>query len=352
MTAGGPRPIWCHGASAGDMRALDPLVRALAADHPVVLSAWTRTGREMARRLHPGVPVVHPPIDVPPAPRLALRARRPRLLVLEYLELWPAWIAACRAAGVPVAVVDGRVTGKSLRARMVLRRAAGRLSLFCAQTEGDAERAVALGVRPEVVRVHGNGKHDGVPVAPPRPDDALRAAVGDVDVVVGSLHPDEEGDALTALAACGLRALVAPRYPQRTPAILRAAARLGVDARARSGSPRPARWVVLDTVGELAAAYALGRVAIVGGTFGEREGQNLVEPAAHGLPVVHGPRVANVAVEAAALAGHGAFEVSGWGEATRRAAELLGTRIDATEALARLRGATERHLDALRGLLT
>ncbi len=270
MTAGGPRPIWCHGASAGDMRALDPLVRALAADHPVVLSAWTRTGREMARRLHPGVPVVHPPIDVPPAPRLALRARRPRLLVLEYLELWPAWITACRAAGVPVAVVDGRVTGKSLRARMVLRRAAGRLSLFCAQTEGDAERAVALGVRPEVVRVHGNGKHDGVPVAPPRPDDALRAAVGDVDVVVGSLHPDEEGDALTALAACGLRALVAPRYPQRTPAILRAAARLGVDARARSGSPRPARWVVLDTVGELAAAYALGRVAIVGGTFGGR----------------------------------------------------------------------------------
>ncbi len=349
--------VWLHGASAGDVRALAPLGEALRAARPdlrLLLTAWTSTGRAMAGRVLPGVPFARPPLDVPPLPHLALRRVAPRLVVLEYLEVWPAWIAACARARVPVVVVDGHLTRKSFRIRHLLRPSMQRLTLFCARASADAEAAVALGVPPERVRVHGNAKHDGVAAAAPLPTEALRAAVGAVDVVVGSLHADEEPAALPALAKSGLAALVAPRYPGRTDAVLAAARRLGVRAHRRSGGPCPhdARWIVLDTMGELAAAYALGRVAVVGGTFGAREGQTLVEPAAHGLPVVHGPRTGNVAEEAAALAGRGAWPVADWPTAFAMAARLRDAPSpDPRPALEALRGATARHLAALLPLL-
>jgi 3-deoxy-D-manno-octulosonic-acid transferase len=338
----------------GDVRALAPLAAALRPHAPLHVSAMTAGGRALARRLFPDLPVTRPPLDLPPFPARALRRVRPRLLVLEYLELWPAWIAACERAGVPVAVVDGHITHRSLRVASLLRPTARRLALFCARGEADAEAARRLGVPPERIRVHGNAKHDGVAADPPVPDDALRAAVGAVDVVVGSLHADEERAALATLAASGLTALVAPRYPRRVPDVLRAARALGVAAHIRSAGPRPpgARWVVLDTIGELAAAYALGRVAVVGGSFGAREGQTLVEPAAHGRPVIHGPRTGNVADEAAALDGRGAFAVPDWSAAFAAARRLLDEPApDPRPALLGLRGAAARHRDALLALL-
>ncbi len=352
-----PADVWLHGASVGDARALAPLVRALADARPdlrLLISAQTSTGRAMARRLFPALPVVRPPLDLPPLPDRALAQVRPRLVVLEYLELWPAWAAACRRRGVPVLVVDGRVTARSLRVRPLLRRAAAGLAAFCARTEADAAAARALGVPAERVVVHGNGKHDGVALAPPQPSPELQAAVGAVDVVIGSLHPDEEAAALPALAASGLRALIAPRYPRRAAAIVRAGDRLGVSVALRSaGGSRDARWVVLDTVGELAGAYALGAVAVVGGTFGRREGQTLAEPAAHGRPVVHGPRVANVADEVAALTGHGVAEAPDWTVAFARARVWrdAAERPDPRPALARLSGATARNLRTLLAVL-
>ncbi|MCB9544892.1 MAG: hypothetical protein H6706_03245 [Myxococcales bacterium] len=307
--------VWLHGASVGDARALAPLVAALRAARPdlrLLYTAWTTGGLAMARQLFGDVPVHPVPISVVWGPRRALAAVRPRLVIWEYLELWPAWVAACRRAGVATMVVDGRVSHRSLRIRPLLARAAASLDAFSARSPGDAERAARLGVRPAALRVDGNGKHDGVAVSPPSPAPDLAAAVGRVDVVVGSLHPDEERAALGALAATGLRALIAPRYPRRAPALLRQAAALGVEA-ARRTSPRPgAPWVVLDTVGELAAAYALAPVAIVAGSFGRRGGQTLVEPAAHGRPVIYGPATANIAEEAAALAGQGGYPVADW----------------------------------------
>ncbi|MCB9521809.1 MAG: hypothetical protein H6702_00335 [Myxococcales bacterium] len=333
----------------GDLRALEPLASHLTSQGlRLHLSATTAGGRAVARDLYPW-PVSDAPLAI--GAGRALDRIRPRLLVLEYLELWPAWIAACARRGIPVAVVDGRITHRSLRVRPLLARAAGRLAAFCAQTEADALAAGALGVLPDRIHVCGNGKHHRQGT-PPSPGADLRAAVGAVEVVVGSLHPDEEAAALPALAASGLRALIAPRYPQRTASILAAAQRLGVSAGRRSHGAAGARWVVLDTLGELAAAYALGRVSIVGGTFGRRDGQNLVEPAAHGLPVVHGPRVANVAAEAAALRGRGAWPVDDWPQAFQIARDRLtdpGT--DPRPALRTLAGAVPRQWAVLAPLL-
>lgn len=336
------------------MRALAPLIAAFAAARPGWhrhVTATTAGGRQLARQLFADCSIGRPPLGLLPTRALARIA--PRLIVLEYLELWPAWIAAAHRAGIPVAVVDGRVTHRSLRIRRWLHRAAGRLTLFCARTEADAAAARALGVQADRILITGNGKYDGVPLAPPQPSAALSAAIGDREVVIGSLHPDEERAALEALAASGLTALIAPRYPRRAAAILRFARRHGITARRRSdAAPATARWIVLDTLGELAAAYAIAPVAIVGGTFGRRDGQNLIEPAAHGRPVIHGPRTANVAVEAAALAGRGAWPVPDWPAAFDTArARLADPGPDPRPALATLTGATARNLDALCAIL-
>jgi len=343
----------------GDHRALAPLVAALRQARPdlsILLTAWTREGLTMARRLHPDLPVHRVPLSVVLGPGRALAAVAPRLVVFEYLELWPAWVAACRRRGIATAVVDGRVGPRSLRIRPLLTRAARRLDLFCARSPADAEAAQRLGVRPEVLHVHGNGKYDGVAADPPAPSAELARAVGPVDVVLGSLHPDEEADALHALAATDLRVLIAPRYPRRTPALLQRAAALGVPAVRRTqvldSIAEGARWILLDTVGELAAAYALGAVAVVGGTFGRRQGQTLVEPAAQGRPVIHGPATRNIAEEVAALAGRGAWAVPDWPAAWAQARALLhGAHLDPRAALPALRGATARTLAALLVLL-
>lgn len=337
--------IWLHGASVGDARALAPLIAALG-EHRLLLTVGTASGRAVARGLYPHLPVHPRPVDCPPWPARALRQVRPRVVVLEYLELWPAFMRACARADVPVVVVDGRVSHRSLRVRGLLRATAARVSRFCAQTPGDAARAAQLGVPPDRISVTGNGKHDAA-AAYPMPSAALAAAVGPVDVVIGSLHPDEEAAALPALAASGLRALIAPRYPRRVPALEARARGLGVSTSRRSAGGG-GRWVLLDTLGELAAAYALGQVAVIGGTFGRREGQNLVEPARHGRPIVHGPRVANVRLEVDALAGRGASQVSSWAEAFSVArAKLTAPGPDPRLALPSLSGATARHLAAL-----
>lgn len=336
--------VWLHGASAGDVRALHPLIDALGAARPDLrlrLTCLTRTGLQMATRLGLTCTRIPPPIG--PGVARAMARHRPRLMIWEYLELWPAWVRSAQRVGARTLIVDGRITHRSQRVRPLLKGAAAAIDQICVRSEADAEQARALGFRPESVAVCGNGKHDGVG-APAAPSPELRAAVGPVDVVLGSLHPDEEASALRALAQTGLRVLIAPRYPRRVPRLLRRARALNVTAR-RSRDAGIARWIVLETMGELAGAYALGRVAIVGGTFGARGGQTLVEPAAHGRPIVHGPRTANIAEEVAALADRGAWQVADWPAAVACAHARLETPgPDPRAALPGLRGATARNL--------
>jgi 3-deoxy-D-manno-octulosonic-acid transferase len=348
--------LWLHGASVGDARALGPLLarlRGLTPAPSVGMTVGRAAGREAATRWYPDVPVLAPPLPFGLTGGRFLRRRGVRLQVLEYLELWPGWVRACARAGVPVVVVDGRVSHRSLRVRALLRATAARVDLFCAQTPEDAEAAVTLGVPRDRVHVTGNGKHDRV-FDPPAPSAELRAAVGAVDLVVGSLNPREERAAVAAFAAFPGRILWAPRYPARAAGLCRRARAAGVDCALRTRGGAGARWIVLDTIGELAAAWALGRVALAGGTFCRREGQNLVEAAAHGLPVVHGPRVANVAPEARALAGRGAFAVDDLAGAADRVRALLEGRLPAPDprpALATLRGAADRQVDLMRPIL-
>ncbi len=348
--------VWLHGASVGDARALGPLLDAARAEVPnraLLLTVGRETGRSAARRWYPDLTVTTPPWRTSWSAGRFLDRHRIGLVLLEYLELWPGWMAAAAEARCPVVVIDGRVTGRSLRIAPLLRRAAQRISLFCAQAPADAEGAVALGVAPERVHVTGTGKHDRIG-PPPLPGPDLLAALGAFDVVVGSLNTAELDAATAAFAAFRGRVLWAPRELTCAPSILRAGRRYGRSVGLRSAGAAQADWAVLDTHGELAAAYGLARAAVAGGTFCRREGQNLVEAAAHGLPVVHGPRTAHVREEAEALVGRGGHPVPDWGAAVARLEAIRAGRMapgDPGPALVALRGAVARQMRLIRPFL-
>jgi len=335
------------------MRALNPLVsslRHLYGSESTHLTTWTRGGIAMGRQLYGAPSVTRPPLPFRYFASRFLRKVRPDILILEYLELYPAWMAACSRLSLPVMVVDGRVTARSLRIRPFLRRAAAQITVFCAQTQEDGDAALALGVPGDRIHVMGNGKYDGFPEgAPQLPSDAA-GLYGTPDVVIGSLHPDEEVAALQAIKDSGLRVLLAPRYLNRISMIQRAARKLGLDVSRRSQRESPRQLHLLDTYGELAAAYGAAQVSIVGGTFGRRGGQNLFEPALHNNVVIHGPNIRNIKREAAAFGGRGAYQVGNWHSALQLA-KGRHPHPQLADAAMGLRGATRRHLDFIETLV-
>jgi 3-deoxy-D-manno-octulosonic-acid transferase len=352
--------IWVHAASVGEVTASARLVERLrAGGFALTLSTTSATGRALCAQLHPGVAHRLAPLDHPWCVDAVMRRARPRALVLVETELWPVWIAACERRSVPVVIVSGRISDRSLpRYRWVgpwLARALARVSAIGARTEQDRDRFVALGAAPDRVRVTGDLKLD--PSEAPRalaPD--LAAWLGDAPLVVaGSTHPGEEEALLAAQCAweeTGQRAalILAPRYPERAGDVVALARRAGRRAALRSergGSPLAAGDVgVLDTIGELAALYGRAAIAFVGGTLIPIGGHNLVEPAAAGTAAVYGGHVANVRHAAELL------EAVGAGERVADAGALaaaLGAALAAPSA-ARVRGAAGRTaLEAHRG---
>jgi 3-deoxy-D-manno-octulosonic-acid transferase len=370
----GPR-IWVHAASAGDVKAVLPLLVALRRRAPeslIVLTTTTSTGRAMAERVRvPADLVVYAPLDLAGVVARALRSVRPNLLVLEYAELWPNLVLAARRLGARVALTDGRVSPRGLsRARLagfLYRRVLGAIDLFLMRSLGDAERVEALGAARERVVVTGNTKYDApAPVA----EDvaALREAIGlpaaRPVIVLGNTHAGEEAAILPSFARLRrdfpeLLCLVAPRYPDRCEDVAQIAAGLGLrTARRSQGAVGEADVFLLDTVGELAAAYGLGVAAFVGGSFTTRGGQNVLEPALHGVPVLYGPSTDNFREEVALLAENGGQEVADAEELEGEIRALLEdpARRDRVGALAAsrahsLRGAAEENAARLSALL-
>jgi 3-deoxy-D-manno-octulosonic-acid transferase len=315
----GKRVIWVHAVSVGEVMAATQLIRELKTALPgwvVAVSTTTETGQRLAKDRLAGAPVFYLPLDFKFAVRRYLRVLRPQMLVLMESELWPRLIEECAKSGVPVAVVNARVSDRSFPRYMRLRRLwrpfLEMISLFLAQSRETAERLVKIGAPVERVRVTGNLKYD-VRV---RSESALtkmlreKLPVGARVVVCGSTLEGEEKillEAWRALLAKEPNALMvlAPRHPDRFSAVagvvsannfrlVRASefreenvgelTTLAVDA----GS-----IFLLDTIGDLASMYGLGRVAFVGGSLVSAGGHNPLEPAQFGVPVVMGPSFQN-----------------------------------------------------------
>ena len=307
--------IWVHAVSLGETRAAAILLEHLRAQEPgvrVLLTHGTATGRaEGERLLRPGDAQAWLPWDTPHAVGRFLQHFRPRIGVLMETEVWPNLAAGCAQQGVPLVLANARLSEKSMRQALRLARlsrpAYGALASSWAQTEADARRLVRVGAA--VGGVFGNLKFD----ATPDPDQLARGRQwrrpGRPVVMFASSREGEEQALFEALGADGNLAggvqwLVVPRHPQRFDEVAALAGQHGLTVSRRSSwsdEPQPADVWLGDSLGEMALYYGLAHAALLGGSFEPLGGQNLIEAAASGCPVVMGPHTFNFA-DAAQLA--------------------------------------------------
>jgi len=359
--------VWLHAVSLGETRAAVVLVDALRARVPglrLVLTHGTATGRaEGVKLLRAGDLQVWQPWDTVGAVNRFLDHFSPDLGVLMETEIWPNLVHACRARGLPLVLANARLSEKSLRQAQRLawlaRPAYAGLTAVWAQTPADAQRLQDLGA--PVRGVMGNLKFDAVPDAGQLAQGRTwRAALQRPVLMLASSRPGEE-QALLALigAAAGadldVHWLIVPRHPQRFDevAALIEAQGFAVQRRSRWPDTGPAETVgsgptvwLGDSLGEMALYFALADVALLGGSFEPLGGQNLIEAAACGCPVVMGPHTFNFADAAEqALAAHVAFRVENLTQAMAQCHTLLG---DAA-ALASMRDRAGRFASAHQG---
>ena len=310
--------LWIHAVSLGETRAAGALIDALRVRRPqlrLLLTHGTATGREAGRTLlREGDRQTWLPYDAPAAVHRFLEHFRPAVGVLMETEVWPNLLAAARTLGVPMVLANARLSEKSARRgrrfEALMRPAAHSIALVLAQSDADATRLRAAGGRD--VLVSGNLKFDMTPNTAQRERGAVwREALGR-PVVLGAVTREGEEEALIAAwiehPAPRPLLLVVPRHPQRFDDVAREvlAAGLALERRsAWSGDPPPQTggadvWLG-DSMGEMALYYALAKVALLGGSFEPLGGQNLIEAAACGCPIVMGPHTFNFA-QAAELA--------------------------------------------------
>ncbi len=315
--------IWIHAVSVGEVhaaRGLIPHLRRELRGVPVVLSTTTPTGQEMAGGAGADA-TFFLPLDLPRALRPYLDALEPRAVLLVETELWPNLLRLSRRRGVPVALVNARLSERSFRRYARLRRlwpAPFRdLSRVLARTPVEAARFRRLGIPASRVFSSGNLKADAAALQPPdqlrrRLADRLAVNGDDELIVAGCTMPDEEQKVLLAFRRLrerhpAARLLLAPRHPQRFDDVETLIRGAGFTSRRRSrAGPDGADVILLDTIGELPAAYGLGQVSFVGGSLVPTGGHNLLEPAIQGMPVVFGPYMENFAAMAAEFESAGA----------------------------------------------
>jgi 3-deoxy-D-manno-octulosonic-acid transferase len=376
--------IWIHAASVGEVGAASPLIAALLRERPragIVLSTFTAAGRRVAERTvgagEPRVRCRFVPLDWGWLPRAAVRRERPSLFILLETELWPLLLLALRREGVPVLIANGRISprrvGRYRALRGALRPALEAVSLVLARTPDDARRYIDLGVPPGRVSAVGNLKHARQPrgdgdgsAAAARIRQRLGVGEGRRALVAGSVRDHEAAMVLGAFQELRetdprLLLVLAPRHPDRfDPALLRPLSGAWVRwSAAPERIPPDVAVVLLDTLGELADCYAAASIACVGGTWTDRGGHNLLEPAFHGVPVIFGPDFRHFDEEGRALvAAGGGFVVDGAEGVRLRCRALLADPAalaaagrSAAEVARTFGGALERTLDSVRALL-
>lgn len=313
----GKNCVWIHGASVGEIVATSPLVRQIKKempDTPVLVSAFTVGGYNMAKQIIPEADcVIFFPLDLPILASNMVRRIRPMVFMPVETELWPNFLRAINARNIPVMMVNGRISEKSVKTYGYLldiwKDILNTVSRFCMQSSIDAGYIVQLGADKSKVFVTGNTKFDQT-YAEVTPEDLVRyrteLGVGDAYplIVAGSTHPGEEKVLFDAFKAVrekypDARLLLAPRKVGRAGEIERLAKDAGFDCSYRSQmladeSKRVSKPVVLlDTLGELGRIYALGDIVFVGGSFSGTGGHNVLEPAAHAKPILVGPSMQN-----------------------------------------------------------
>ena len=368
--------IWLHAVSVGETRAAEPLIEALLARYPahtLLLTHMTPTGRATGQIYvdrHPGrVFQAYLPYDLPDATGRFLDHFRPALGLFMETELWPNLIAAAHRRGIPLALVNGRLSSKSQRGyqrlHALIRPALGKLDLVAAQTSADAKRLASVGA--VATEVTGNLKFDATP-DPARVAHGCnwRAEIGARPVWLAASTRDGEEtlilDAITDLDLPKALLILVPRHPQRFDEVAALVTARGLRLKRRSLGELPAEdtqvWLG-DSMGEMASYYAASDLALIGGSLLPYGGQNLIEAAACGCPVLVGQHTYNFAQAADdAVADGAARRVADAADLCAAIRHLLSTPQDLVNMKEKAiafsqahQGATERTMALLAPLL-
>jgi 3-deoxy-D-manno-octulosonic-acid transferase len=372
--------VWLHAVSVGEVNLLSSTIGALTRKRPeveCVISTTTKAGYELAIKKYADHTVFYCPLDFSWAVNRAMRRIRPDLLVLAELELWPNLIAAAKQQGVKVAIINGRLSDKSFRGysrvRALVTRVLQKIDVIAAQNEETAERFRKLGANSSAIISTGSLKFDGSQTD--RNNSRTRElkslaqfSEGDLIFLAGSTQDPEEAMAVRIFQTLvpqfpKLKLVLVPRHPQRFDEVATLLAKSDLDwvRRSELASVRgtPYSVLLIDTVGELGAWWGLATVGFVGGSFGSRGGQNMLEPAAYGVATCFGPNTWNFRdIVAQLLKADGAEVVNseaGFAAFVRRVLEdptwasKLGER--ARELVLSQQGATKRTVDLLLPLL-
>lgn len=387
LAGGGDFYVWVHAVSLGETRASEALISRLRETLPgmrLLLTHGTATGRTQGQTLlAPGDVQVWQPWDTPGAVRRFLAYFQPRIGLLVETEVWPNMVAECAAAQMPLCLVNARFSEKSLhktqRFAWLARPAYQGLRAAWAQSEDDADRLRQVGAR--VLGVTGNFKFDATPDAAQLARGAAwrRMLTRPVLVFASSREGEEArllnvlnqnmapalvdiGSVATINIASSVQWLIVPRHPQRFEAVAQLCREQGFSVSLRSSwsdGPEAADIWLGDSLGEMALYFGLSDLALLGGSFEALGGQNLIEAAACGCPVVMGPHTFNFAQAAElALAAGAAEEVQDMAQAVDRCLALLQSPVELQRAreaalsLGRVHtGAAQRTADAVRQLL-
>lgn len=338
------QPIWVHAVSVGEVIAVRPLVRELRRMHPktqFVFSTVTPTGNQLARQMAEGDDqVVYLPLDISSIVRRVLKRVRPSLCIIAETELWPNWLSALFEAKIPVAVVNARVSDRSLCGyrliRLLIAPALAAVNVWCCQTSRDAQRLIAIGVKEARLRITGNLKFDA-PFDTSRMSDR-RTQLGlfptEALLVAGSTHAGEEEIILQVFQQLQrefgqLRLLLAPRHPERSLQVESLVRRYGLTplrlSQRGTSAIAPHCVCILDTVGELVSYYASADIVFIGGSMVPQGGHNILEPARFAKPILFGPSMHNFRdIRDLFIAHQAALEAAGPRQLKEHIALLLG----------------------------
>jgi len=309
------QPIWIHAVSVGEVVSIKGLLDGLRRKYPrkkFVITTVTPSGNKIARQLAgAGDLVTYLPFDFSFMVSCFVKQIDPCILVLAETEIWPNLIRCLNKRGIPMVVVNARISDRSLKGYLILKFLVkpilNKINLFCCQADADVARLARLGVDPQKIQLTGNMKFDACPAGEPADQDyrkKISLNPADKLLVCGSTHPGEEEIILRVFKKLqnnfpGFRLLLAPRHPERSGQVaelVRSAGFLPLRiSQIYSGiqHPTPNTVFILDTIGQLMHYYAIAQIVFVGGSLVKKGGHNILEPAALAKPVIFGPQMYN-----------------------------------------------------------
>lgn len=380
--------IWVHGASVGEVITAKSIVEKIDEEFPeweTFISATTNTGFSVAEKLFSDKNVFFLPADLSWITRKVILKKRPSFILLVELEIWPNFLISAYKKNIPVIIVNGRISSRSLKAYRTISYISkdfrnsliNEMNTYCARTELDAQRFSDLGIPDKQIFVTGTMKYDNIPVHIDENISKRLAKlfhINDDDLVLigGSTHEGEEEILIRVVERLNktypnLKLILAPRHIERTRDVSRLIEKMGfVPVRKTEVEHSHYKWlntkktiILIDTVGDLEKMYSLSDYVFVGKSLVPSGGQNMMEPAGLGKPVVFGPHTFNFKEEADLLLKNNAAKVAKTEDELFETIEAFIRNPDAAEEMGlkaqkvvnEKRGATNRNIEIIKNII-